>query len=182
VSDPFQVVSTARLLHSSVFDVERRTIKGEGVVFDRDVVTHMGAVAVVAIDDQGRAGLIRQYRAPIDALNMEIPAGTLDVEGEAPLDAAKRELLEELGCAARQWTLLGRFLVSPGWTNQVMSVYEARDLTVFERAPAGPEEVSASIHWLTASDVAALLRSNVVLDITSALALRRVFGNVIDRV
>ncbi len=100
MSPPFRVVATEPLLASRVFRVERRTVSDGGQTFTRDVVTHQGAVAILAINDRGEIGMLRQYRAPFDAEVLEIPAGTLDVEGEDPLGAAQRELREELGCEA----------------------------------------------------------------------------------
>jgi ADP-ribose pyrophosphatase len=180
VSDSFHVERAETLLHSHVFDVERRTVSHDGATFERDVVTHGGAVAILARDDQGNIGLIRQYRAPFDSFQWEIPAGTRDVTDEDPLDTAKRELREELGCEASQWSLLGRFMVSPGWTDQTMLIYEARGLTHLERLPEGPEEVSSSIHWLSASALRETLLGEAAIDATVAIALNRVFGTFFD--
>jgi ADP-ribose pyrophosphatase len=180
VSDSFHVERADPLLHSYVFDVERRTVRHDNATFERDVVTHQGAVAILAIDDQGNVGFIRQYRAPFDSYQWEIPAGTRDVTDEDPLDTAKRELREELGCDASQWILLGRFMVSPGWTNQTMIIYEARGLTHRDRLPEGPEEVASSVHWLAPSALQEILRSEDAIDSTVAIALNRVFGSFLD--
>jgi 8-oxo-dGTP pyrophosphatase MutT (NUDIX family) len=111
---------------------------------------------------------------------LEVPAGTQDVPGEEPLETAKRELLEELGYEANQWTLLGRFMNSPGWTNQVMTIYEARDLVEGERAPAGPEERTSTIHWLAPEAIREAIRAMPAVDSTTAIALHRVFGTFFD--
>jgi ADP-ribose pyrophosphatase len=181
VSDSFHVERAEPLLHSYVFDVARRTIRHGGTAFERDVVTHRGAVAILALDDQGNIGLMRQYRAPFDSFHWEIPAGTRDVIDEDPLETAKRELREELGCEASQWSLLGRFMVSPGWTDQTMIIYEARGLTQLEREPEGPEEVASSVHWLSPSALRETLRAEDAIDSTVAIALNRVFGTFFDR-
>jgi ADP-ribose pyrophosphatase len=180
VSGSFRVVETETLLQSHVFGVERRTVEHDGTTFERDVATHRGAVAILAIDDEGKIGLLRQYRAPFDAFILEVPAGTLDVDGEEPLDAARRELREELGCVARRWRELGRFTVSPGWTNQLMTIFEAQDLEFVERAPEGPEESSSSILWLAKADLKATLRREPTIDYTVAVALHCVFGTFFD--
>ncbi|HEY5111864.1 MAG TPA: NUDIX hydrolase, partial [Acidimicrobiales bacterium] len=125
-------------------------------------------------------GFIRQYRATFDEVLMEIPAGTRDVPGEPTLETAQRELLEEMGCRAKKWTLLGKFMNSPGWSSQVMTIYEARDLTISERQPAGPEERSSSVVWLSPAKLKATLRSASAIDSTTAIALHRVFGNFLD--
>lgn len=180
MSDSFRVEGAEEVFHSHVFDVERRTIRHGDATFERDVAVHHGAVAVLAINDLGQIGFIRQYRATFDDLLLEIPAGTRDVEGEPPLATAKRELLEELGYVADEWTLLGRFMNSPGWTNQVMTVYEARQLTERERDPAGPEERSSTIHWLSPEELRRTLREAPAIDSTTAIALHRVFGTFFD--
>jgi 8-oxo-dGTP pyrophosphatase MutT (NUDIX family) len=180
VSPPLRVVATAPLLESRVFSVEERTISDGHQTFTRDVVTHRGAVSALAINDAGEIGLIRQYRSPFDAEVLEIPAGTLDVVGEEPLHAVQRELREELGCEAATWTMLGRFMVSPGWCTQVMTIFEARDLTMVERAPAGPEERAASVLWLSPDDLRATLRTSELIDYTLAVALHRIYGRFFD--
>jgi len=180
VSPPFRVVAATPLLTSRVFSVEERTISDGMQTFTRDVVTHRGAVSALAINAAGEIGLLRQYRSPFDTEVLEIPAGTLDVPGEDPLDAARRELREELGCDAATWTLLGRFMVSPGWCDQTMTIYEARDLTMVERAPAGPEESASTVLWRTPQDLHAMLRAEVMIDYTVAVALHRVYGRFFD--
>jgi 8-oxo-dGTP pyrophosphatase MutT (NUDIX family) len=180
VSDSFQVEGADIVFRSHVFDVERRTIRYEKTKFRRDVAVHPGAVAILAINADGQVGFIRQYRATFDDFLLEVPAGTRDIPDEEPLDTAKRELLEELGFEAKEWTLLGRFMNSPGWTTQVMTIYEARDLTEGERAPAGPEESSSTIHWLAPEEIREAFKSAPAVDSTTTIALHRIFGNFFD--
>ena len=180
MSDSFRIDGTTELLQSHAFRVERRRVVQHNVTFERDVATHPGAVAILVIDHDGAIGLIRQYRATFDSYTWEIPAGTQDIEGEEPLNTAKRELKEEMGCTAHRWSLLGRFMNSPGWTNQVMTIFEARDLEVGERDPAGPEEASSTIHWLLPEDLRLMLRAEPAVDSTMAVALNRVFGTFFD--
>jgi ADP-ribose pyrophosphatase len=87
----------------------------DGTEFTRDVVRHPGAVAVVAVTDDRRVLLVRQYRGPVDRELLEIPAGTRDVEGEPPQETARRELSEEAGVRAGELRLLARVLNSPGF-------------------------------------------------------------------
>jgi 8-oxo-dGDP phosphatase len=101
---------------------------------ERTVVTHPGAVAVVALDDANRVLMIRQYRHPVGRLLWEIPAGLRDVQGEPLLDTAKRELLEETGYRARDWHTLVDYFTSPGFTTERLRIFLAR----------GPREVSDS--------------------------------------
>lgn len=180
MSETFRVVGTESLLHSYVFDVERRTVEGHGETFERDVVTHRGAVAIIAVNDDDEVAFLRQYRAPFDSIILEIPAGTMDVEGEAPLETAQRELREELGCEASRWRQLGRFTVSPGWTNHLMTIFEARGLRLVERRPEGPEETSSTIEWVPISRIKSFLRAEPTLDYTVVVAVQSVLGSFFD--
>lgn len=180
MTDGFSIESTIQLLDSFVFGVERRLIRHDGETFGRDVVTHPGGVAVLAVNDDGEIGVIRQWRAPFGDFLWEIPAGTQDVDHEAPLDTAKRELREELGATALEWNLLGRFMVSPGWTDQVMTIYEARGLSAVGREPDGPEETSSSVHWFSPHELRENLRRAPAMDSTVTIALHRVFGSFFD--
>jgi ADP-ribose pyrophosphatase len=180
VSDSFRVVGTKKLLQSRVFGVERRTVEHDGTTFERDVVSHLGAVAILAINERDEIGMIRQYRTPFDRFCWEVPAGTLDVPGEDSLSAAKRELLEELGCEATQWSLLGRFMTSPGWSNQLMTIFEARGLAAAERHPAGPEEAGSTVRWFSRDELRETLRREPAIDNTTVVALGRLFGTFVD--
>jgi 8-oxo-dGDP phosphatase len=109
----------------------------DGQLVEREVVEHPGAVAVLALDEQDRVLMIRQYRHPAAAMLWEIPAGLRDVAGEPLLKTAQRELLEEAGCRAASWHVLADYLSSPGITTERLRVFLARDLTM---VPAGQDE------------------------------------------
>lgn len=93
----------------------------------REVVEHQGAVAIAAVDDQGRIAMVRQYRHPVAMELDELPAGKLE-RGEDPLAAARRELEEETGQVADSWDLLADFFTTPGFSDERMRLYLARDL------------------------------------------------------
>jgi len=95
---------------------------------ERTVVEHPGAVAIVAVDDQDRILMIRQYRHPVGRMLWEIPAGLRDAPGEDALMAAKRELLEETGYQAKDWRMLTDYFSSPGFSTERLRVFLARDL------------------------------------------------------
>jgi ADP-ribose pyrophosphatase len=97
---------------------------------EREVVLHPGAVAVLALDDDGRVLMIRQYRHPVGRLLWEIPAGLRDVAGEPLLATAQRELLEEAGYRARDWRVLADYYSSPGFTTERLRVFLARGLEI----------------------------------------------------
>jgi 8-oxo-dGTP pyrophosphatase MutT (NUDIX family) len=95
----------------------------------REVVHHPGAVAVVAIDDQDRVVMLRQYRHPVGEYLWELPAGLRDVDGEPPVEAARRELAEEVRLAAERWSLLTTQYPSPGFCDELVLLYLAEGLS-----------------------------------------------------
>jgi 8-oxo-dGDP phosphatase len=119
--------------------VDEVAMPGGGTAL-REVVEHLGAVAVVALDDAGAVVLIHQYRHPLGRRLWELPAGLLDSGDETPLAAARRELAEEVGLAASDWTTLVDVAVSPGFTDEVVRVFLARGLTEVDRDVQGEEE------------------------------------------
>ncbi len=135
----------------------------------RDVVAHPGAVGVVALDDQGRIMLIKQYRHAVQESLWELPAGLLDVEGELALTAAQRELGEEAGLQAEKWHVLVDLLTSPGMTDEASRVYLARDVTETgnERSDED-EEADLELAWV---DLDEAVRSVLSGGIRNALAV-----------
>ena len=118
----------------------------DGETAERQVVTHPGAVTVIAHDEE-RVWLVRQPREPVgEAALLELPAGKLDVEGETPLECAKRELAEEIGKAAGEWRELKRFYVSPGLTEEIMYLFLATDLSDVEHE-ADPNDRIEIVPW-----------------------------------
>lgn len=101
-------------------------------------------MAVVAVDDEDRILMVRQWRVPAGQALLEIPAGTLDVADdgtvEDPDGAARRELEEETGMRAGAWRLLTRFYTAPGFTSELMHLYLATDLRLAEGHRLGPDE------------------------------------------
>lgn len=111
-----------------IWSVRSDTVDFDGARAVRDVLLHLGAVAVIALDDEDRVLLVRQYRHPVAMALFEPPAGLLDVEGEPPWETAARELAEEAGYTARIWHTLVDLLNSPGGSSEAIRVYLARGL------------------------------------------------------
>jgi ADP-ribose pyrophosphatase len=137
----FDVVSTedvyvGRIMAVRVDDV---SMPGGGTA-KREVVEHLGAVVIAAVDSDGNVAMIHQYRHPMGKRIWELPAGLVDHAGEDPLEAAKRELVEEVGLTATEWSTLIDVAASPGFTDEVARVYLATGLTAVPREVLGDEE------------------------------------------
>jgi len=100
-----------------------------GSVVHRDYQVHPGSVAVLALDEQDRVLLIKQYRHPVRQKLWEIPAGLLDIPGENPLHAAQRELYEEAHVKAEDWRVLTDVYTTPGGCDEAIRIFLARDLS-----------------------------------------------------
>jgi ADP-ribose pyrophosphatase len=115
--------------HGPMFDVVTDEVRMPGGRYAaRDYMVHIGAVGVVALDDEDRVVLVRQYRHPIGERLWELPAGLIDVDGEPLADAAARELAEEADLVASRWQLLADVHTSPGCSNEVIRLFLARGL------------------------------------------------------
>ncbi len=136
--------------HVSVFDRTFRHEDGEEVT--REIVGHPGAVAVLAHDGE-RLYLVRQPREAIGVPDLlELPAGKLDEEGESPLEAAKRELAEEIGKAADEWELVQSFHTSPGFTDEVVHIDLATGLSDAHAEVEENERIDIVTHGLDELD------------------------------
>jgi ADP-ribose pyrophosphatase len=126
----------------------------DGSTSEREVVAHPGAVAVVAHDER-HLYLVRQPREAVGEERLvELPAGKLDVEGESPLEAAKRELREEIGQTATSWRELKRFYSSPGFTDEEVWVFLATGLSDASAEPNTEERIEVVPHPLAELDSA----------------------------
>ncbi len=155
VPHTFPVVAEEHRFTGAKWSIWSDTVDIDGDVVVRDVLRHPGAVAVAAVDDQGRVLLIRQYRHPVGAYLWEIPAGLLDVPGEDPLECARRELLEEAGVTAEHWEPLLSLALSPGGTSERITVFTATGLHL--DADARPQTGEAEERdlpqvWVTISE------------------------------
>ncbi len=147
-------VTASELVYQSghVIDVRReQVLMPGGGSASRDVVQHPGAVAVIAVDDEERILLLRQYRHPVRHLLWEPPAGLLDEPGEHPLEAAKRELYEEAHVAAGRWEVLLDVFTSPGMSSEAVRIYLARDVSAADgpRHAGEHEEADMPVEWVT---------------------------------
>jgi ADP-ribose pyrophosphatase len=142
-----------------------------GEPFERDIVHHPGAVSVVPLHDDGTVSMVRQYRAALDDLLLEIPAGKRDVDGEPPEVTAGRELEEEIGLRAGRLELLAEFYNSPGFSDERSFVYLGRDLQPGTVARHGVEEQALTVERIALVDVPALIEARELCDAKSIMGL-----------
>jgi 8-oxo-dGTP pyrophosphatase MutT (NUDIX family) len=143
--------STVQFRSGRVIDVRTDQVAMPGpTIATRDVVVHPGAVGIIALDDSGRVLLLQQYRHPVGRLLWEPPAGLLDIAGEDPLAAAKRELYEEAHLQARRWDVLVDVFTSPGMTDEAVRLYLARSISPASgpRFQGEAEETDMPIEWV----------------------------------
>ena len=153
--EPFEpeVLQSDLAFRGAVWDVRDDRVRyGTGEI-RRQYVAHTGAVAILALDDEGRVLLIQQYRHPIRHRDWELPAGLLDMEGEEPLAAAKRELAEEADLVAAHWEPLVSSWTTPGGNDEMIHVFLATGITAAETAHAREdEEADIRVEWVPLAD------------------------------
>ncbi len=143
----------------------------DGTTFERDIVHHPGAVAVVPLLDDGRVVMVRQYRAPIDRLLLEIPAGLRDVAGEDPQVTAARELAEETGLGAERFEWLCEFHNSAGCSDETIVIYLATGLQPVDLDRQGVEEQHMTIEQVALDDLDDLVARGELTDAKSIIGL-----------
>ncbi|MEU7804661.1 NUDIX hydrolase [Micromonospora arborensis] len=171
----YEVRSREERYRGRIFDVvtEEVTMPGGGTGL-RDLVRHVGAVAVVALDDAGRVVLIRQYRHPVGRHLWELPAGLMDVSGEDLPAAALRELAEEADLTAARIDVLVDLHSSPGFTNELVRVFLARDLTAVpadERHERRDEEADLQVVRFDLDQAVAMVLAGEVTNASAVAGL-----------
>jgi ADP-ribose pyrophosphatase len=158
-----RVVASDTVFDGMVWDVRRDTVElGDGQTVTRELLEHTGAVGILALDDQDRVLLVRQYRHPVRRYLWEPPAGLLDVDGEDPFDAAKRELAEEAHLRADDWHVLVDYVNSPGGSTEALRCYLARGLhpvAEADRHVGHGEERDMPVAWVPLDEARDLVLS-----------------------
>jgi ADP-ribose pyrophosphatase len=153
-----------------------------GRLATREIVEHYGAVAIAALDADNRLAVIDQYRHAVRRRLCELPAGLLDVSGEDPALTAARELAEEAGLAATEWSVLLDVVPSPGFTDESVRVYLARGLSEVDRPePGDDEEADLRVGWLPITEAVARVFSGEIVNavsVAAVLAVQAVLGGL----
>jgi 8-oxo-dGTP pyrophosphatase MutT (NUDIX family) len=159
MSSNFERLDSEMLFDGKFIAVRRDTFRHEdGEVVQRELVTHPGAVGVVVLDDDDQLWFVRQPREAIGVPDLlEIPAGKLDVEGEDPLEAARRELAEEIGKEAAHWDSLGAFYTSPGFADELIHLFLATGISDVPQRPEVEENERIDIELRPLSDLDAVV-------------------------
>jgi ADP-ribose pyrophosphatase len=164
-----ETIASQRLYDGRIVNLRVDQVRmPSGRVAQREVVEHRGAVAIVAIDAEGRVLLVRQFRTPIARTLLEIPAGTLE-PGEDPLVSAQREMQEETGFAAGRLELLVAFYSAPGFCTEYLHVYRGTDLYP-SRLDADDDE-NIVVERVTLGDALAMVRRGDICDAKSIVGL-----------
>ena len=127
-------IASEEIFQGFILHVQKDTVGlPDGNTASREVIRHIGAVCVIPVTEDNQVIMERQYRYPIDRVIWEIPAGKLDAADEKWLDAAKRELREETGYTADEWTMIGEFYGAPAYSDERIGMFLARGLHRGER-------------------------------------------------
>lgn len=151
-AESWETLSTRRPFQGAKTAVDSDEVRmPDGSVARRDFQVHPGSVCVLALDEEGRVLVLRQYRHPVRHRLWELPAGLLDVPGENPLLAAQRELYEEAHVKARDWRVLADFFSSPGGSDEAIRIFLARGVSEADGEryeEAGSEEADMDLAWV----------------------------------
>ena len=169
-------VRSTNVTHEGILSTMRvdEVAMPDGGTAEREVVEHDNAVAVVAIVGDRQIALLRHYRHAVRERQLEIPAGKLDVEGEAPIDAARRELLEEVGLEAETLEPLIHFYNSAGWSDEATTIYitdDARPGTAGEDFTAEHEESDLEVVHMALDDALARIDSGEIRDAKTIIGI-----------
>lgn len=170
----FDVIESEDIYEGAIMALRRdKVLMPHGREAYREVVEHFGAVAIVALNDDGQILLEHQYRHPVGTHLWELPAGLLDIAGEEPLHAAQRELFEETGTRAARWNVIADTVTSPGFADETVRIFLARDLTAVERPVLKDEEADMSLRWVSLPDATKMVFAG---DIVNSIAVSGVLG------
>lgn len=167
-----QEVSKEVIFKGKILNLEKYNVKlPNGNLSTREVVDHPGAVAILPIDSEGNIYFVKQYRFPIRDILFEIPAGKFDSPNEDPLECWKRELEEETGLKAKEWIYLGYIYTTPGFSNEKIHLYVAKNLHNVGSNPDDDEFVE--VFKFNVYEVEQMIKNGKITDAKSICAFYR---------
>jgi ADP-ribose pyrophosphatase len=174
-----KIISSEELIRTPIFYVTMdHALDPDGFEIKRAIVRHPGSAVVMPVDERNRVLLVRQYRLPAGKYLWELPAGRVDA-GETPLQAARRELAEETGYRARKFKKIAEFYPSPGFLEEKMTIYLAKELTAGEQTPMEDERIQTA--WYSAREIDDLIEAGKILDAKTQIGFlkwKRYFSKV----
>lgn len=163
-------ISSAEIYDGHIIKVFKDEVSLEGKKAVREVVRHKGAAAILALDGEGNAFFVEQFRYPVGKALFEVPAGKID-EGETPLECAKRELFEECGITAKKWTELGPMFSSPGFCDEAIYLFAAAELS--QSAPNPDEDEFLDVIKMPLEEAYRHLEEGLVPDAKTQILILR---------
>ena len=163
--EPYKLLNTQASINAKKIRFELNQIELPiGISETFGMIIHPGAALAVPITNDEKVIILRQYRFAVSRRILEFPAGTLE-DGESPLESMKRELAEEAGYQANRWDHLGQMLPCPGYSDEVIHLYLARDLIKLEEKPKGDDDEDLEVLSMTIEEFENCLASrNELLD------------------
>ncbi|BBX02251.1 ADP-ribose pyrophosphatase [Mycolicibacterium moriokaense] len=161
----FETVASETVYIGNIFALRVDEVRmPHGNVAKRDVVENYGAVAILALDDDRNVVMVYQYRHPFGRRLLELPAGLLDLDGEAPHISAARELKEEAGIAAAEWRVLIDLDTAPGFSDESVRVYLATGLTEVDRPDGHDEEADLTLRRVPLDDAVRMVLAGEIVN------------------
>lgn len=181
----YRVVSSTERFHGRVFDIVTDEVEMPGgTTAPRDYMKHVGAVGVVALDDENRVVLVRQYRHPVREFLWELPAGLVDVAGEEPATTALRELAEEADLDAGRVDHLVDLHTTPGCSNEMIRIFlatELREVPPTHRHERRDEEQEIEVRRLPLADAVKMIFQGEITNGPAVAGLLAAHSRLLDR-
>ncbi|MCY8167826.1 ADP-ribose pyrophosphatase [Bacillus spizizenii] len=167
-----KTISKEQIFSGKVIDLYVEDVElPNGKTSKREIVKHPGAVAILAVTDEGKIIMVKQFRKPLERAIVEIPAGKLE-KGEEPEYTALRELEEETGYTAKKLAKITAFYTSPGFADEIVHVFLAEELSVLEEKRELDEDEFVEVMEVTLEDALKLVESREVYDAKTAYAIQ----------
>jgi len=166
-----ETISTSYLYRGRIINVRQDRVKtGDDETVFREIVEHPGAVAVLALNNNGEVIMVRQHRQPAGEIMLEIPAGKLE-PNEEPLECARREMLEETGLIGLNWKELCVFYPSPGFCNEIIYLFQVEQLNKAVSPTSDPDE-NIAVEVIPLGEAWAMINSGRIKDAKTIIALQ----------
>ncbi|AXH98818.1 NUDIX hydrolase [Sporosarcina sp. PTS2304] len=166
-----RTLSTEKIFTGKVISMQVDEVElPDGKIAKRELVKHPGAVAIIALTDDGKLVLVEQFRKPLERTMLEIPAGKIE-PGEKPELTAIRELEEETGYRANSFTYLQTFSTSPGFADEIIHLYVATDLVKVDQPAVGDEDEFIEVLEVSTEEADELIANERIYDAKTVVAV-----------